>query len=138
MEIMPAYDFGSVDEAGDDTQFNWGYDPVNYNVPEGSYATDARHGEVRIREMKEMVQALHAQGFGVILDVVYNHTYSLDSWFQRTAPWYFTGYLTMAEFPTDLPAEMMWPARGRCVRTISLSQFCTGQRNTILTGSGLI
>lgn len=63
--------------------------PVNYNVPEGSYATDARHGEVRIREMKEMVQALHAQGFGVILDVVYNHTYSLDSWFQRTAPWYF-------------------------------------------------
>ena len=89
IEIMPAYDYGSVDEAGDDAQFNWGYDPVNYNVPEGSYATDARHGEVRIREMKEMIQALHASGFGVILDVVYNHTHSLDSWFQRTAPWYF-------------------------------------------------
>ena len=51
-------------------------DPVNYNVPEGSYATDARHGEVRIREMKEMIQAIHEAGFGVIMDVVYNHTYS--------------------------------------------------------------
>lgn len=58
-------------------------------MPEGSYATDARHGEVRIREMKEMIQAIHEAGFGVIMDVVYNHTYSLDSWFQRTAPWYF-------------------------------------------------
>ena len=89
IQIMPAYDYGSVNEAGEDTEFNWGYDPVNYNVPEGSYSTDPAHGEVRIREMKEMVQSLHSQGFGVIMDVVYNHTYSLDSWFQRTAPWYF-------------------------------------------------
>lgn len=89
IQLMPAYDYGSVDEAGDDAAFNWGYDPVNYNVPEGSYATDARHGEVRIREMKEMVQSLHRQGFRVIMDVVYNHTYSLDSWFQRTVPWYY-------------------------------------------------
>ena len=89
VEIMPVYDYGSVDEEGDAGQFNWGYDPVNYNVPEGSYATDPFHGAVRIREMKEMVQALHRAGFGVIMDVVYNHTYSLDSWFQRTAPWYF-------------------------------------------------
>lgn len=89
VQIMPAYDYGSVDEAGKDTEFNWGYDPVNYNVPEGSYSTDPEHGEVRIREMKEMIQSLHEQGFRVIMDVVYNHTYSLDSWFQRTAPWYF-------------------------------------------------
>lgn len=89
IQLMPAYDYGSVDEAGDDAEFNWGYDPLNYNVPEGSYATDARHGEVRIREMKEMVQSLHRQGFRVIMDVVYNHTYSLDSWFQRTVPWYY-------------------------------------------------
>lgn len=89
IQIMPAYDYGSVNEAGEDTEFNWGYDPVNYNVPEGSYSTDPAHGEVRIREMKEMIQSLHSQGFGVIMDVVYNHTYSLDSWFQRTAPWYF-------------------------------------------------
>lgn len=89
IQIMPAYDYGSVNEAGKDTEFNWGYDPVNYNVPEGSYSTDPAHGEVRIREMKEMIQSLHSQGFRVIMDVVYNHTYSLDSWFQRTAPWYF-------------------------------------------------
>ena len=89
IQIMPMYDYGSINEAGEDTEFNWGYDPVNYNVPEGSYATDARHGEVRIREMKEMIQAIHEAGFGVIMDVVYNHTYSLDSWFQRTVPWYF-------------------------------------------------
>ncbi|MBM6855375.1 type I pullulanase [Mediterraneibacter glycyrrhizinilyticus] len=89
VQIMPAYDYGSVNEAGEETEFNWGYDPVNYNVPEGSYSTDPARGEVRIREMKEMIQALHAKGFRVIMDVVYNHTYSLDSWFQRTAPWYF-------------------------------------------------
>lgn len=89
VQLMPVYDYGSVDEAGEKSEFNWGYDPVNYNVPEGSYATDAQHGEVRIRELKEMVQALHRQGFRVIMDVVYNHTYLLDSWFQRTVPWYY-------------------------------------------------
>ena len=89
VQIMPAYDYGSVDEGAGDEEFNWGYDPVNCNVPEGSYSTDPEHGEVRIREMKEMIRALHARGFRVIMDVVYNHTYSLDSWFQRTAPWYF-------------------------------------------------
>lgn len=88
IQIMPMYDYGSVDET-DDSEFNWGYDPLNYNVPEGSYATDAFHGEVRITEMKEMIQAIHGAGFGVIMDVVYNHTYSLDSWFQRILPWYF-------------------------------------------------
>ena len=82
------YDYGSVDETKDEG-FNWGYDPVNYNVPEGSYSTDAFHGEVRITEIKEMIQSIHEAGFGVIMDVVYNHTYSLDSWFQRTLPWYF-------------------------------------------------
>lgn len=89
VQLMPAYDYGSVDETKEDGEFNWGYDPVNYNVPEGSYATDAKNGEVRIREFKEMVQALHKNGFRVIMDVVYNHTYSLDTWFQRTVPWYY-------------------------------------------------
>ena len=89
IQIMPMYDYGSVDEDGDGTEFNWGYDPVNYNVPEGSYATDAKHGEVRIKEMKEMIQSIHEAGFGVIMDVVYNHTYSLDSWLHKTLPWYF-------------------------------------------------
>lgn len=88
VQLMPVYDFGSVDEEGDDSQFNWGYDPVNYNVPEGSYSTDPCHGEVRVRELKEAVQALHQNGFRVIMDVVYNHTFRLDSWLWRTAPWY--------------------------------------------------
>ena len=89
IQMMPMYDYGSVNEDGDHTEFNWGYDPVNYNVPEGSYATDAKNGEVRIREVKEMIQAIHEAGFGVIMDVVYNHTYSLESCFQKTLPWYF-------------------------------------------------
>lgn len=89
VQLMPVYDYGSVDEAGRADGFNWGYDPMNYNVPEGSYSTDPFHGEVRIRELKEAIQALHRQGFRVIMDVVYNHTYSLDSWLQKTMPWYF-------------------------------------------------
>lgn len=90
IQLMPVFDFGSVDEDGEDeAAFNWGYDPVNYNVPEGSYATDAEHGQVRITELKEMVQALHRNGFRVIMDVVYNHSYSEDSWLGRTVPGYY-------------------------------------------------
>ena len=75
VQLNPAFDFGSVNEITG-VDYNWGYDPVNYNVPEGSYATDPYHGEVRIREFKEMVKALHEEGIGVIMDVVYNHVYS--------------------------------------------------------------
>lgn len=90
IQLMPVFDYGCLDEAGPAENFNWGYDPVNYNVPEGSYSTDPRHGEVRIRELKEAVQSLHRSGFRVIMDVVYNHTFLLDSWLWRTAPWYYT------------------------------------------------
>lgn len=89
LQLMPVYDFGSVDEGNSEHQYNWGYDPVNYNVPEGSYSTDPAHGEVRIRELKETIQALHANGFRVIMDVVYNHTYRLDSNLFRAVPWYY-------------------------------------------------
>jgi pullulanase len=91
LQLMPVYDFGSIDESDTESQqYNWGYDPVNYNVPEGSYSTDPFHGEVRIREMKTMIQAVHAAGMGVIMDVVYNHTYDVEgSCFQKTAPDYF-------------------------------------------------
>ena len=90
VQINPMYDFGSVDEAGDDTQFNWGYDPKNYNVPEGSYSSNPYDGNVRINEMKQMIKALHDNGIGVIMDVVYNHTYaSTDSWFNLTEPGYY-------------------------------------------------
>ncbi|HIW09403.1 MAG TPA: type I pullulanase [Candidatus Faecalibacterium intestinigallinarum] len=88
VQLMPVFDYGSVPE-DDPEAFNWGYDPVNYNVPEGSYATDPDDGAVRIRELKEAIQALHQNGFRVIMDVVYNHTYHLDSWLWRTEPWYF-------------------------------------------------
>lgn len=89
VHLLPFFDYGWLDEEGDDEQFNWGYDPVNYNVPEGSYATDVRDGTVRIRECKEMIQALHQAGIRVIMDVVYNHTQDADSWLERTAPGYF-------------------------------------------------
>ncbi len=90
VQIMPFYDFGSVDESKDIMeQYNWGYDPVNYNCPEGSYSTDPYNGAVRIKECKQMIQALHNAGIGVIMDVVYNHTYSTDSVFQNTVPNYY-------------------------------------------------
>ena len=114
VHILPSYDYGSVDETRIDAdlyyqhayeslpkgviparpdfspQYNWGYDPVNYNVPEGGYSTNPYEPDVRIREFKQMVQALHKAGIRVILDVVYNHTYDIDhSNFQRTYPDYF-------------------------------------------------
>lgn len=90
VQIMPFYDFGSVDDSKNIMdQYNWGYDPVNYNCPEGSYSTNPKKGEVRIKECKQMIQALHNAGIGVIMDVVYNHTYTSDSWFQRTVPNYY-------------------------------------------------
>ena len=89
VHLQPVYDFATVDETGKGRQFNWGYDPKNYNAPEGSYSTDPEKGEVRINEFKQMVQAIHASGMGVIMDVVYNHTYSLDSNLNRCVPYYY-------------------------------------------------
>ena len=90
VHLNPVYDYGSVDETKlNKPQYNWGYDPVNYNVPEGSYSTDPYKGEVRIKEFKQMVQALHDRGIGVIMDVVYNHTYSTASSFEKTVPGYY-------------------------------------------------
>ena len=91
IHILPSYDYGSVDETRlHEPQYNWGYDPVNYNVPEGGYSTDPADPAARIREFKQMVQTLHKAGIRVILDVVYNHTYDIDhSNFQRTYPDYY-------------------------------------------------
>lgn len=89
IQLMPVYDYGSVDEHCPEQQYNWGYDPVNYNIPDGSYSSDPYQGQVRVRELKQAVQSLHQNGFRVIMDVVYNHTYALDSWLWRTVPWYF-------------------------------------------------
>ena len=90
VQLMPIFDFGSVDEAKPLLrQYNWGYDPTNFNVPEGSYSTDPTRGEVRIRECKQMIAALHAAGIGVVMDVVYNHMYGCDNVLNRAAPYYY-------------------------------------------------
>lgn len=91
IHILPSFDFATVDEKKlDQNQYNWGYDPKNYNVPDGSYSTDPSNPVVRIREFKEMVKSLHANGLRIVLDVVYNHTASTEhSNFNLTAPDYF-------------------------------------------------
>ena len=90
VQLMPIFDFGSVDEAKPLLrQYNWGYDPTNFNVPEGSYSTDPTRGEVRIRECREMIAALHAAGIGVVMDAVYNHTYRTENPLNNTVPYYF-------------------------------------------------
>ena len=90
VQLMPIFDFGSVDEAKPLLrQYNWGYDPTNFNVPEGSYSTDPTRGEVRIRECREMIAALHTAGIGVVMDVVYNHTYRTENPLNNTVPYYF-------------------------------------------------
>ena len=90
VQLMPIFDFGTVDEAKPLLrQYNWGYDPTNFNVPEGSYSTDPTRGEVRIRECREMIAALHAAGIGVVMDVVYNHTYRTENPLNNTVPYYF-------------------------------------------------
>lgn len=92
LHLLPIYDYGVIDEGNLETpQFNWGYDPINYNVPEGSYATDPYHGEVRVKELKKMVQALHKNGISVVMDVVYNHVYNaVEFCFNQIVPMYFT------------------------------------------------
>ena len=91
VHLLPVYDFGSVDESADQPGFNWGYDPVNYNVPEGSYATNPYDGAVRVAEFKQMVKGLHDNGISVIMDVVYNHVYDAEKFcFNQIVPGYFS------------------------------------------------
>ena len=90
IHLLPSFDYASVDETKlDKPQFNWGYDPENYNVPEGSYSTNPYLGDVRIREFKEMIKALHDVGIRVIMDVVYNHTFNLESCLNKAVPKYY-------------------------------------------------
>lgn len=90
VQINPFYDFASIDEKGSNNQYNWGYDPKNYNAPEGSFSSNPYDGNVRINECKQMIKALHDAGIGVIMDVVYNHTYEGEnSWFNKIVPNYY-------------------------------------------------
>lgn len=89
VQINPAYDFATVDETAlDRDQYNWGYDPKNYNSPDGSFSSNPYDGAVRVKEFKQMVQSLHGAGIGVIMDVVYNHTYNTDYCFNKIVPGY--------------------------------------------------
>ena len=97
VHFQPIYDYATVNEAKPDGEFNWGYDPKNYNAPEGSYSTDPYHGEVRVKELKQMVQALHEAGLGVVMDVVYNHTYDGNSSLNRIVPYYYYRYTATGE-----------------------------------------
>ena len=92
VHLLPVYDYATVKEENPDSGFNWGYDPKNYNVPEGSYSTDPYNGEVRVKEFKQMVMALHEAGIGVVMDVVYNHTYDKNASFNRIVPYYYYRY----------------------------------------------
>jgi len=98
VHLQPVYDYATVDESSEEPQFNWGYDPKNYNAPEGSYATDPYHGEIRVREFKQMVQALHQSGLGVVMDVVYNHTYEGNSCLNRIVPYYYYRFDSSGEW----------------------------------------
>ena len=131
---MPVFDYGSVPE-GDPEAFNWGYDPVNYNVPEGSYAHRPQRRRSPHPGAEEAIQALHKNGFRVIMDVVYNHTYKLDSWLWRTEPWYF-----YRQNPDGSPADGSgcgndWPPSAACARDISWNLCYTGRGNTTWTAS---
>ena len=92
VHLLPVYEYATVDETNPEKEFNWGYDPKNYNVPEGSYSTDPYNGEVRIQEYKQMVQALHEAGISVIMDMVYNHTHDANSSFNKIVPYYYYRY----------------------------------------------
>ena len=91
VHLLPVYDFGFTDEGRKTPQYNWGYDPVNFNVPEGSYSTNPFDGAVRVKEMKQMVKALHDAGLSVVMDVVYNHVYQAGNFcFNQIVPGYFS------------------------------------------------
>ena len=91
IHLLPVFDYGFTDEASPQPQYNWGYDPVNFNVPEGSYATDPFEGACRVRELKQTVKAIHDAGLSVVMDVVYNHVYDRDGFcFNQIVPGYFS------------------------------------------------
>lgn len=100
IHLLPSYDYGSIDEDNlQDNNFNWGYDPQNYNVPEGSYSTDPYNGEVRVKEFKQMIKGLHDNGISVIMDVVYNHVYDAKGFcFNQIVPGFFSRITPMGNY----------------------------------------
>lgn len=99
LHLLPVFDYGSSDESKHSPEYNWGYDPMNFNVPEGSYSTNPHDGQVRVREMKQMVKALHDNGISVVMDVVYNHVYRTEEFcFNQIVPGYFSRTLPDGQY----------------------------------------
>lgn len=122
VQLLPAFDFASVSEKEPDESYNWGYNPMNFNVPEGSYSTDPFRGEVRIAEFKQMVLALHRAGIGVVMDVVYNHTYESDkSLFHKLVPYYY--HRLSPDAGDDAPAERLFANGSGCGSEIASERF---------------
>lgn len=117
VQFLPMYDFGSIDEAHPSNAYNWGYDPVNYNVPEGSYSSKPADPAARILEMKEMINALHKQGLRVVMDVVYNHVYGLDKQaFDKVVPGYYFKYDDNGNMVDDIGMGNAVASQRRMVR----------------------
>lgn len=117
VQFLPMYDFGSIDEAHPSNAYNWGYDPVNYNVPEGSYSSKPADPAARILEMKEMINALHKQGLRVVMDVVYNHVYGLDKQaFDKVVPGYYFKYDDKGNMVDDIGMGNAVASQRRMVR----------------------
>lgn len=110
VQLMPMYDFASIDETSADPSYNWGYDPKNYNVPEGTYSSDANDPTARVLEMKEMVNGYHKAGIRVVMDVVYNHVYSMDEQaFQRSCRVTTSSMIKVATQPAVAGSETTSP-----------------------------
>ncbi|MCT7842825.1 MAG: type I pullulanase [Lactobacillus iners] len=117
VQFLPMYDFGSIDEAHPSNAYNWGYDPVNYNVPEGSYSSKPADPAARILEMKSMINALHKQGLRVVMDVVYNHVYGLDKQaFDKVVPGYYFKYDDNGNMVDDIGMGNAVASQRRMVR----------------------
>lgn len=117
VQFLPMYDFGSIDEAHPSNAYNWGYDPVNYNVPEGSYSSKPADPAARILEMKEMINALHKQGLRVVMDVVYNHVYGLyKQAFDKVVPGYYFKYDDNGNMVDDIGMGNAVASQRRMVR----------------------
>lgn len=136
VHILPSFDFASVDETKlDQNTYNWGYDPKNYNVPDGSYATDPYNPVTRIKEFKEMVQALHKAGIRVVLDVVYNHTFSAaDSPFEQTVPGYFFRMYENGEFCNGSACGNETASNHRMMRKYMVESVCYWAREYHIDG----
>lgn len=136
VQLMPIYDFGSVDEKKpQDDQYNWGYDPVQYNVPEGSYATDANDPFVRILELKKMIAALHSIGVRVNMDVVYNHVYKRKEYtFAKIVPYYYYRYLPSGDFSDATGCGNDVASERRMVRRFIIDSVLFWQREYQIDG----